>query len=92
VIHIVGGGCQNELLNQMTANATGRPVIAGPIEATALGNALMQLVAFGELHSLADVRTLSARVATTVTFPPNSARRALWDEAYGWLQQLRREG
>ncbi len=90
-VHVLGGGSRNTRLNQWLADALDTPVIAGPIEATALGNALMQLVAFGELHSLADVRTLSARVATTVTFPPNSARRALWDEAYGWLQQLRRE-
>ncbi len=52
IVHIVGGGNQNGLLNQMTANATGRPVVAGPIEATVIGNALVQLIALGELQDI----------------------------------------
>ena len=48
-IHIVGGGTQNRLLNQFTADATGRLVIAGPVEATAIGNILVQAVALGDL-------------------------------------------
>ncbi len=51
-LHIVGGGCQNELLNQFTANATGKTVVAGPIEATVLGNTLMQGLADGQIDSL----------------------------------------
>jgi rhamnulokinase len=47
VIHIVGGGSQNELLNQMTADACGRPVVAGPVEATAAGNICVQAMAVG---------------------------------------------
>ena len=82
-IHVVGGGARSALLNQWLADATGLPVIAGPIEATALGNVLLQLVARGELASLQDVRTLSARDAATVTFSPNHSRRASWDDAYG---------
>src|SRR5262249_51947941 len=53
VIHVVGGGSQNELLNQFTADACGRPVIAGPVEATALGNVLVQARTVGEVGSLA---------------------------------------
>jgi len=51
-LHIVGGGCQNELLNQMTADACGVTVVAGPVEATATGNIMMQLVANGALTTL----------------------------------------
>ena len=58
VIHIVGGGCQNELLNQMTADACNRPVVAGPIEATAIGNILVQAMATGDVKSLADARAI----------------------------------
>ena len=57
-IHIFGGGSQNSLLNQLTANACGRPVIAGPVEATAIGNLLMQMIALGEISSLAEARTI----------------------------------
>lgn len=61
VIHIVGGGSQNELLCQLTANATGLPVVAGPVEATALGNVLVQARTAGEAPaSLADLRAIVA--------------------------------
>jgi rhamnulokinase len=58
VVHIVGGGSRNRLLNQLTADACGRPVLAGPAEATALGNVLIQARATGDLGSLADTRTV----------------------------------
>ncbi|HJZ58855.1 MAG TPA: rhamnulokinase family protein [Gemmataceae bacterium] len=58
VIHVVGGGSQNRLLNQLTADACARPVLAGPVEATALGNVLIQARAAGELGSLRDVRAV----------------------------------
>lgn len=57
-INIVGGGCQNVLLNQLTANATGRTVITGPIEATATGNLLAQMLALGDIKSLSDGKTI----------------------------------
>ncbi|MCP4512203.1 MAG: rhamnulokinase, partial [Fuerstiella sp.] len=56
VIHIVGGGTQNQLLNQFTADACVRPVFAGPIEATALGNVLLQARAAGDISSLSEIR------------------------------------
>lgn len=58
VIHTVGGGAQNRLLCQMTADATGRPLLAGPVEATAIGNLLVQAIALGELASLRDARAV----------------------------------
>ncbi|MEM7799711.1 MAG: rhamnulokinase family protein [Chloroflexota bacterium] len=61
VIHIVGGGTQNHLLNQLTANATGKPVITGPVEATVLGNGLMQLITAGEIADLAAGRAMIAK-------------------------------
>ena len=51
-IHIVGGGSQNEMLNQLTANACGIPVAAGPVEATALGNIIAQALAKGTIQSI----------------------------------------
>ena len=59
VIHIVGGGSKNSVLNTMTTEACGRPVIAGPAEATGLGNLLMQARANGEIRSLAELRSVS---------------------------------
>ena len=57
-LHVVGGGSQSKLLNQFTADATGRAVMAGPVEATAIGNVLIQAIAIGELESLAELRTV----------------------------------
>ena len=59
-IHIVGGGCQNELLNQLTSNYTGLPVMAGPVEATAMGNILMQAIARKELKNIEEAEHLVA--------------------------------
>jgi rhamnulokinase len=55
-VHIVGGGSRNQLLNQAVADVTGLPVIAGPVEATALGNVLVQLIALGEVADLTQAR------------------------------------
>ncbi|MFN8220029.1 MAG: FGGY-family carbohydrate kinase [Fimbriimonadales bacterium] len=69
-IHIVGGGSQNRLLNQLTADACRVPVVAGPVEATAIGNILMQMVALGTLSSLAEGRKLVAESFPLETFNP----------------------
>lgn len=70
VIHIVGGGSQNALLNQFTADACGRPVVAGPVEATAIGNVLVQALGIGVLGSLAEAREVVRRSFEVRTFEP----------------------
>ena len=87
VIHIIGGGSQNALLNQLTADATGRTVIAGPVEATAIGNVLAQLLALGEISSLNEGRALVGRAFNVQHIEPNHTRK--WDEAYGRYLALR---
>ncbi len=69
-IHVVGGGSKNELLNQMTANATGRRVVAGPAEATAAGNILTQAMHDGRIPDLAGVRGVVARSFGTKEYAP----------------------
>lgn len=64
VVHVVGGGSRNALLNRLTAEATGRRVVAGPAEATALGNALVQAMADGVVRDLADARQIAASTRT----------------------------
>ena len=79
VLHIVGGGIQNELLCQFTANAVNRQVKAGPVEGTALGNLLGQLIALGEISSVATGREiLSASPAIKGYTPENTST---WDDA-----------
>ena len=71
VVHIVGGGSQNALLCQLTADRTGRPVLAGPVEATAIGNVLVQARAAGLVHGeLEDLRALVARAFPPVEYRP----------------------
>lgn len=69
-INLVGGGCQNRLLNQLTADACRRTVMAGPVEATALGNLAVQMVASGELDSIAEARQLIANSYPVEVFEP----------------------
>ena len=73
VIHIVGGGTQNGLLNQLTADATGIPVQTGPIEATVIGNALVQLISLGDLKDLDEGRALVADSFPTKQFDPQNS-------------------
>jgi rhamnulokinase len=74
-IHIVGGGSQNQVLNQATANATGLPVVTGPVEATVLGNALVQLIALGEVADIQEGRRLVAESSSLTTYTPQQADR-----------------
>ncbi len=85
-IHIVGGGCKNELLNQFTADATARPVLAGPVEATATGNVIVQAVARGYLRSLQEGRDLLRRTLDLRVYEPRDSAR--WDEAYERFRRL----
>lgn len=85
-IHIVGGGCQNELLNQMTADACNRVVVAGPIEATAIGNILVQAMATGDVKSLQDARTIVRQSFDVKRYEPRD--REKWDQAYARFQML----
>ncbi len=87
VIHITGGGARNVLLNQFTANATGRTVIAGPIEATSLGNILVQAISTGHIASLDEGRVLIQRSFDTHEFEPEDT--GLWNEAYTRYLELR---
>jgi rhamnulokinase len=73
VLHIVGGGAANTLLCQLTADLTGRPVLAGPIEATAVGNLLVQARAAGELGSLAEIRDVVARSLPPRRYDPHAS-------------------
>jgi len=86
VIHVIGGGSQNRLLNQFTADATGRTVIAGPVEATALGNILVQALAQGRLASLAEGRALVGRSFSVQAYAPHQSSR--WDAAFVHYRRL----
>ena len=86
IIHIVGGGANNKLLNQMTANATGRVVIAGPIEATATGNALLQFITLGELADIKQARNLLNRSSGMVRFEPSYT--SAWKSVYEFFQTI----
>jgi rhamnulokinase len=89
-IHIVGGGIQNTLLCQFAADATGRPVIAGPVEATAAGNILMQAIALGHIGTLDEGRRVIRESFDTRVYEPGDA--AGWDEAYGRLSDQMVQG
>ncbi|HMN27816.1 MAG TPA: rhamnulokinase family protein [Caldilineaceae bacterium] len=86
-LHIVGGGTQNGLLCQFTADATGRSVVAGPVEATAIGNLIVQAMALGLVGSLAEGRELVRRSFAVMTYEPAAERQA-WDAAYLRLATL----
>lgn len=86
-VHIIGGGAQNALLNQFTADATRRTVVAGPVEATALGNMLVQAMAMGRLASLAEGRALVRRSFTMRVFEPRPTEA--WESAYQQYLRLK---
>lgn len=84
-IRVVGGGARNQLLNQLIADATGQPVIAGPVEATALGNIGVQMWATGAVSSIAEARGLIDRSFPTERYEPRQTDK--WDGAYARFQQ-----
>jgi rhamnulokinase len=79
-IHVIGGGSRNDLLCRFTADATGLPVIAGPAEATAIGNILVQAMAMGRVASPAEIRAIIRESFELRTYEP--ADTAAWDTAY----------
>jgi len=85
-IHIVGGGSQNWLLCQYTANATGLPVYAGPTEAAVIGNILMQAVAAGEISSLRQLKEVVIRSFPLSLYEPQDI--AEWDDKYERYMRL----
>lgn len=87
VVHVVGGGMQNTLLCQMTADATGRKVVAGPVEATAIGNIAIQAVATKRLPDIWAARDLVRRSFDVVTYEPKNT--AAWNEPYKRFVELR---
>lgn len=79
-LHVIGGGSRNDLLNQFTANAIGIPVVAGPSEATAIGNVMIQAMAAGEATDVAGMRQLINRSIPLKTYQPQDMEA--WDAAY----------
>jgi rhamnulokinase len=90
VIHIIGGGSRNSLLNQLTADVTNRTVIAGPVEATVAGNLLVQAMGLGCLAALDDLRQVMRRSFETQIFEPQPDER--WEEAYYRVRRLAARG
>ena len=85
-IHIVGGGAQNRLLCQMTADACNRRVVAGPVEATAIGNLMMQAVALGAVGSISQAREIVRASFAVQEFRPKQSQA--WNDAYARFEQL----
>ena len=85
-LHVVGGGSRNDLLNRLTAGATGLPVIAGPVEATGLGNVLLQALGSGELRNMGELRDVVARSSRTTTCEPGDS--ASWAERYDAFRRI----
>jgi rhamnulokinase len=89
VIHIVGGGSQNHILNQFTADACQRRVLAGPVEATIIGNLLVQACAAGEIGSLSEMRDVIRSSSSITTYEPTDSD--FWREAANRFVQLQKE-
>ena len=89
-IHVVGGGAHNRLLCQMTADACGRPVLAGPVEATAIGNLMVQAIALGLVASLSQARQLVKRSVAIEIYEPVSSEG--WEEAWQRIRGSQQPG
>lgn len=87
-LHMVGGGIQNELLCAMTANALRLPVWAGPVEASSIGNMLVQLIAEGHCADLQQARRLVAASFAVTTYEPEVEAGEQWEAAYAVFRQL----
>lgn len=87
VIYMVGGGTQSRLLCRLTADACGCRVLAGPVEATALGNALIQMITLGAVKDLKEARTILKHSQKIETYEPDLSRKSVWDQAYKFFAQ-----
>lgn len=87
VVHLVGGGARNQLLCQLTADATGLPVLAGPVEATALGNLLIQARADGVVADLAHLRSLVRTSHQIVEYQPRPC--GAWEDSAARITAMR---
>jgi sugar (pentulose or hexulose) kinase len=85
-LHIVGGGSKNALLNQFAANSIQRPVVTGPVEATAAGNIIVQALALGDLPSLAAARQVVFDSSESTTVEPQDATK--WKQQYTRFEKL----
>jgi rhamnulokinase len=88
-LHIVGGGTQNKLLNQLAADATKTPVKTGPVEATVLGNLAMQAIGLGHIGSLKEARKIIGRSFEMETYTPRDGGR--WDAAFDRFLKLKKK-
>lgn len=88
-IHVVGGGCRNRLLNRLTADCSGKTVVAGPVEATAIGNTLCQLIARGEVKGLSEARRLVWESFPVEVYEARNPEA--WDDAYHQFRKLTRQ-
>jgi len=91
VVHVIGGGARNELLCRLTADMLGRPVLAGPVEATALGNVLVQARTVGELGSLADMRAVAAASTDPAVYEPAGDGAATYERFLSVTGQIVKE-
>ena len=87
-INIVGGGTKDELLCRFCANGTGRTVVAGPVEATAIGNIMAQAVAAGEVSGVSEAREIIRNSFETKIYTPDGELSDGWDEAYSRFIKL----
>ena len=86
-IHIVGGGTQNKLLNQFTADAAGTRVIAGPLEATIIGNIIIQAIGMGHIKDLSEGRQIIRNSFDLETYAPQQTDQ--WDQQYERFMKLK---
>jgi len=85
-VHVVGGGARNELLNQFAADAIGLPILAGPLEATAIGNLLLQAKALGGVASDEDIRQVVMNSFQVAKYEPSGS--ASWEKAYERFKEI----
>lgn len=91
-IHVVGGGSRNALLNQLVSDATGKRVVAGPAEATSVGNALVQCAALGMIRSSSQLRDIVRRSFELQVFEPRRERAQSWDEFQDRFERIKSRG